>query len=77
MKKLERILAIGGIIIGLSLVSFGLHRDKNDKYRNYIKNSAIKTIGLVSIAVGYGFGMRKMIEAEEEYFKRQKKENYD
>jgi len=75
MKKLEKILVVGGIVIGLSLVGYGLHRDnkKPDEPLVYT-NSLIKVSGLISFIGGVGFGLGRMLKKEDErYFEEQRK----
>ena len=76
MNKLEKIFAVGGFVIGFSLLGFGLYRDSkfsDDYKRDYIKNTLIKGVGLLSIAVGSGLAIREIMEEEnEKYF-----EEYD
>ena len=86
MRKLEKIIVIGGIVIGLSLVGLGLHRDNkielglyrdNKVSEEYLKNTIIKVSGLASFVCGAGLGLGRMLEKEEKrYRKNYKKEDF-
>jgi len=75
MNRLEKIFAVGGFVIGLSLIGFGLYRDNKpfDDYKEYIKNTLIKIGGLVSVAVGSGLAFRSMIEEYDKKYPKGKK----
>jgi len=77
MNKLEKIFVVGGIVIGLSLVGFGLYRDnKFPEYKDYIKNTIIKGAGLVSFVTGCGLGLGRMLEEEDKRYLKGKKKIY-
>jgi len=59
MNKLERISAVGGFIIGFSLLVVGLYKDNKNEYT---KDILIKGAGLISLAVGSGLVLREMAE---------------
>jgi len=75
MKKLEKIFVVGGIVIGLSLVGYGLHRD-NKFSEEYTKNNIIKGAGLVSFVTGCGLGLGRMLEEEDKRYLKEKKKIY-
>jgi len=72
MNRLEKIFAVGGFVIGLSLVGFGLYRD-NKFPEDYIKSTIIKGMGLISVAVGSGLAFRSMIEEYDKKYLKGKK----
>lgn len=68
MKRLEKIFAVGGFVLGVSLIGFGLYRD--DKFsenyqRDYIINTVIKSAGVLSFGIGTALTMRGMTEKDD------------
>jgi len=75
MKKLEKIIALGVIVIGGSLLGIGFYRDKKFPHE-YTKNGLIKSAGLISLAAVSGLGLRELIEGEDRRYFEEHNKNY-
>jgi len=76
MKKLEKILTVGGFVIGVSLVGFGCYRDDHFPEKDNI-NSLLKGTGLALFSLGTGLTLKKIVDYEDKkYFEEHKKLNY-
>jgi len=76
MKKLERILAAFGFIVGISLIGYGLYRDENVPEKNQI-NSVAKGAGLAFFSLGAGLTFKGLVDYEDKrYSEESKKFNY-
>jgi hypothetical protein len=76
MNRLEKIFAVGGFVMGLSLLGFGLYRDNkfsDDYKRDYIINTIIKGVGLLSLAVGSGLVIRGVVVEEDRRYEKKRK----
>ena len=66
MNKLEKIFAIGALVIGVGLVSYGLHREK----------PLLRSAGLLIGSYPVGLLMRRVIEEDDKRYLKEKK-NYN
>jgi len=66
MNKLEKIFAVGGFIVGISLLGLGLYKDKKLS-EDYKINWAIK---------GAGLAMRDLVEGNDKKYFEEKNNNY-
>jgi hypothetical protein len=66
MKKLEKILAIGGLTVGISLVSYGLAKEK----------PVLTTLGFLSCSYPVGLLARQIIEEDNKMYFEEKNKNY-
>ncbi len=75
MKKIERILAAAGFVVGMALLGLGIYKDKNpSEGQNYVTNTIIKGVGLVSLSASAGLAFRGLVEMDDiRYFEENKK----
>jgi hypothetical protein len=75
MKKIEKIAAVGGFVVGISLLGIGMYMDRNPpKDYDFYKGVIIKGTGLVLFGVGSGLSFKDSIEQEDKrYIEENKK----
>jgi len=74
MNKLEKAIIAGTLVIGGSLLRFGLYRDKKFP-EDYKINWAIKGAGLISLTVVSGLGLRELVEGDDKKYFEEKNNN--
>ncbi len=63
MNKLEKIITIGGFVIGVPLLSLGLYMDKFPERDNYL----LKCLGLIFCSAGAGMILHEIVEEKRYY----------
>jgi hypothetical protein len=61
MKRLEKALAVGGLVLSISLMGLGLYRD-NKFPEEYWRNTLAKGAGLICLSASAGIALRRPVE---------------